>query len=407
MLEYYSYYAFTKKKTLFSISNKRLIPIPDVLKFLPEDIIKELLPKPNKLCAIGLNIETNKKEIIQRLDKILSYKFTFSKARNIEVTKQEIDNYDYFFIDVKNLDWKTHVFYVFDRPSCLHETCPWGTKITSEIRIANKFVGKYDFTKISEVWGMDVKFLISEKIKKLFGENSITGLDYEICGIEPSTTINKGDIVDKNQYFIAKVNKQLKSAMVSSKDFADLKRVTIRQNKEMFESIESKIPGQMENISKGISEEFDIDIAMKVSQFVPLDVHYTDDNTLAYSMYINYGVTAEGSSEKIILSATVAFLNAAGKVIFLYCYGPKAELEWTRSASKLWADSILANNPSPPVQSSGRHGIKWKKVVEKSVIGAVAGGLIALVAILLKNKKRSGQKTDFFDIIDIRRSKKH
>ena len=205
MLEYYSYYAFTKKKTLFSISNKRLIPIPDVLKFLPEDIIKELLPKPNKLCAIGLNIETNKKEIIQRLDKILSYKFTFSKARNIEVTKQEIDNYDYFFIDVKNLDWKTHVFYVFDRPSCLHETCPWGTKITSEIRIANKFVGKYDFAKISEVWGMDVKFLISEKIKKLFGENSITGLDYEICGIEPSTTINKGDIVDKNQYFIAKV----------------------------------------------------------------------------------------------------------------------------------------------------------------------------------------------------------
>ena len=205
MLEYYNYYAFTEKKTLLSISNKRLLPIPDVLKFLPEDIIKELLPKPNKLCAIDLDIETNKTEIIRRLDKILSDKFTFSKARHIEVAKHEIDNYDYFFIDVKNLDWKTHVLYVFDRPSCLHETCPWGTKITSEIRIANKIVGKYDFAKISEVWGTDVKFLISERIKKLFDENSITGLDYEICGIEPSTKINKGDIVDKNQYFIAKV----------------------------------------------------------------------------------------------------------------------------------------------------------------------------------------------------------
>lgn len=211
---------------------------------------------------------------------------------------------------------------------------------------------------------------------------------------EDASKATEGAFPQLSKYFILKVNKQLKSAMVSSKEFADLQRVTIQQNKEIFESVESKIPGQLENISEGISKEFDIDFAMKMSQFVPLDVHYTDDNTLAYSMYINYGVTAQGSSEKIILSATDTFLNTAGKVIFLYCYAPKAELEWTRSASKLWAESILAGNPSPPLQSSSRHRIKWKKVVEKCVIGAVGGGLTALVAVLIKNKKRSDQQTD-------------
>ena len=214
---------------------------------------------------------------------------------------------------------------------------------------------------------------------------------------EDASKVTEGTLPQLSKYFIAKVNKQLKSAIDSSKEFADLQRVTRQQNKEIFESLESKVPGLLDNISQGISNEFDIDFAMKVSQFVPLDVHYTDDNTLAYSMYINYGVTAQGSSEKIILSATTTFLNTAGKVIFLYCYAPKAELEWTRSASKVWADSIVAGNPSAPAQSPGLHGIKWKKVLEKSVIGAVAGGLIALAAALINNQRRSSQKTDPFE----------
>ncbi len=192
-----------------------------------------------------------------------------------------------------------------------------------------------------------------------------------------------------DKYFILKVNKELKSAMISSKDFADLQRMTIQQNKEIFNSLESKIPGQLDKISKGISNEFDINIALQNLQMVPLDVHYTDENAFAYSMYLNYEVAAERSSENIILSATATCLNTAGKVIFLYCYAPKVELEWTRSVSKLWAESILANNPSPSTQSSGHGRFKWEKVIEKTVIGAVTGGLTALVVVLLKKRKRS------------------
>lgn len=203
----------------------------------------------------------------------------------------------------------------------------------------------------------------------------------------------EGDVPKLEKYFILKVNKELKSAMISSDDFADLQRITVQQNEEIFDSLKSKFPGQLDKISKGISNEFNIDFAIQMSQMVPLDVHYTDDNTLAYSMYINYGVTAEGSSKNIILSATATILNTSGKVIFLYCYAPKVELEWTRSVSKLWAESILANNSSPPTQSSGHSRFKWKKVVEKTVIGAITGaitgGVAALVVVSRKRRKKS------------------
>ncbi len=214
-------------------------------------------------------------------------------------------------------------------------------------------------------------------------------LEYYIPEEDASKAI-EGAFLQLDMYFILKVNKRMKSAMISSKDFADLQRMTIQQNKKIFDSLNSKLPGQLDKISKGISNEFDIDFAIQESQMIPLDVHYTDDNTLAYSMYINYGVTSEGSSENIIVSATATFLNTAGKVIFLYCYAPKGELEWTRSASKLWAESIVADNPPPPTQSSGHKRIKWKKVVEKSVVGAITGGLTALVIVFFKNRKRSG-----------------
>ncbi len=134
----------------------------------------------------------------------------------------------------------------------------------------------------------------------------------------------------------------------------------------------------MEKTSKGISKEFDVDIALKLSQVVPLDPHYEADAAFAYSMYINYGAAVEGSKKDFIVSATATFVNVAGKILFLYCYGPQEDLEWTRKASKAWAEMIMASNDQPPSDLSGGRGFDWSKVLEKGIVGAIAGGLIAL-----------------------------
>lgn len=194
----------------------------------------------------------------------------------------------------------------------------------------------------------------------------------------------EGDVSPNERTFMLKVSKKIKGMVVGSQDFAELKSMTKKQNQEIFESVKSEFTGFFEKTSEGISKEFDVDIALQLSQVIPLDPHYESENALAYSMYINFGIALEGNKEDIAVSATATFVNASGKVIFLYCYAPKEELEWTRSASKAWAESVMASNPLPPTRSSGGRGINWSKILGKGIGGAIAGGLIALVLALLR-----------------------
>lgn len=202
-----------------------------------------------------------------------------------------------------------------------------------------------------------------------------------------------GELPSLDRTFILKVNKQLKNIVFGSKDFAELKSMIKLQNKELLESAKSQIQDLMKGTSEGISKEFDMDFAMKIAQIIPLDPHYEADNALAHSMFMNYGVSTEGTNEEIIVSATVTFVNISGKVLFLYCYGPQGELEWTRSASKAWVEKVMASNSEPTVRSSGGSGMDWNNVFEKVIVGAITGGLIALILVVLSifKKKKDGR----------------
>ena len=121
-----------------------------------------------------------------------------------------------------------------------------------------------------------------------------------------------GELPPLERTLLLKVNKQLKNMVIGSKDFAELKNATKLQNKELFESVKTQIQGLMKDASEGISKEFDVNFAMQISQMIPFEPHYEADNALSYSMYINYGVTKEGATEDLIVSATFTIVNVAG-----------------------------------------------------------------------------------------------
>lgn len=191
------------------------------------------------------------------------------------------------------------------------------------------------------------------------------------------------------RYYLLKVNERLKDMVVGSKDFAELKTVATRQNEEIFKSVESKMPGLMEKSSKGISTEFDVNIAFQMSQMIPLDPHYETDNSLAMSMYLHFDASVNGAKEDVIRSATLTFVNVAGKILLLYCYAPQKDLEWTRDASKAWADVVMASNAQPPFRTSGSRGMDWSKVIASGVVAAIGGGVMVLIFVFSKfNKKK-------------------
>lgn len=189
-----------------------------------------------------------------------------------------------------------------------------------------------------------------------------------------------GEIPELDRWFILIINKQLRDMTVGKNDFSRLKEITKGQNHKMFEKVKAQIPELMNKMSQGVSQEFDMDFAMSISQVVPLDPHYESDNALGFSMYLKNEVTVGSEKKNTIISATSTFLNTSGAVLFLYGYGPQNQLEWTRSASMKWAENVMTSNSQPPQKSPNGGGINWGKVFEKGLVGAIVAGLFALIA---------------------------
>ncbi|MBN1253594.1 MAG: hypothetical protein JXA16_15755 [Bacteroidales bacterium] len=214
---------------------------------------------------------------------------------------------------------------------------------------------------------------------------------YYISDLDVPVAIN-GKLPPLEKTFIVKVNKQIKNMVIGSKDFIKFKNATKLQNKEKIEATKAQVAGLVEKTNEGISDEFDVNFAMRITNAIPLDPHIETANMLSYSMYINYGVTVEGNKKDFIVSGTSTYVHVAGKILFLYCYGPRDSVEWTRNASKAWAEMIISNNQSSPVQSIGISGFDWNKIFVKSITGGISGAMFALlVGIIAVFKKRKSK----------------
>jgi len=188
-----------------------------------------------------------------------------------------------------------------------------------------------------------------------------------------------GEMPSMERTCLLKVNKEIRNITIGKNDFSELKSVTKSQNQQIYEKIKSQVPETMQKMSEGLSQEFDVDFAMNVSQVAPLAPHYEAENAMSYSMYINYGISAGQNKSEGVVANTTTFLNASGTVLFLYSYAAKDDLDVTREVSRKWSESVLASNSEPPSKSPRKGIFDWGKIMEKGLIGGVAGGLIALI----------------------------
>jgi len=192
MLEFYIYYRVNRKRKFDYKYNRKGLSLDEIKNQLPKWVLNELIEAPHTLC-----IESNKSDVIKYLDDFLTKKKGFGKDRHIEVTEDEINNYDYFFVDLENFGWGKQVFYDIQKSKCSHETCPWGFQITSPIEISDKIVGTFDIARAFSIWDLTIKLIVSARTKQLFDEKEITGLKYSTCGVrKEAKQLNQKDSVN-------------------------------------------------------------------------------------------------------------------------------------------------------------------------------------------------------------------
>ncbi len=198
-----------------------------------------------------------------------------------------------------------------------------------------------------------------------------------------------GDIPNLDRYFILKVNKHLRDYTMSISEFASLRASIASENKKITEGVKLKMPSYMKEVSQNLSKEFDIDLALDIAQMIPLDLHYDEAGAFAYSMFMNYGIQTDSQHTPVVVSGTATSVNLSGSVIFLYAYGDKDDLDWTRSSSEAWHKFILSIN-APHSQESLLRGIDWDKVGAMAIGGVIIGGLAALIGAILSKRRKNG-----------------
>ena len=201
-----------------------------------------------------------------------------------------------------------------------------------------------------------------------------------------ATIALEGEIPGLERTLVLKINKQLKELTVSRADFKELKGFVKKQNQEIFEKVLADTAQPMSQMSEGLSKEFDIDFAMQVSQVIPMEAHAETVDTIAYSMYINYGLKVEDEGTEGVVAATVTYANASGALLLLFSYAPEEQLEWTRSSAQKWADDVLAHNDAPP-EKTLRKGIGWQQVLTVVILASI---LMLIRSIVQKKRNKTG-----------------
>lgn len=178
---------------------------------------------------------------------------------------------------------------------------------------------------------------------------------------------------------------------VSKSDFSKIKQAIKTRNHGLFREVEGTIPGLLENVSKGIINQSDVDPGLAVSQAIPLPPHEDTDRRLAFSELAKMGHPYKaGNPTSNVLARTSTVILVKGKVLFLYSYAESRGLTWTREASKQWADSIVSANPSddqPFIRRFHRFAAPFERIAVMCVVGVVFGLISWLVGRALDRRK--------------------
>lgn len=198
-IEYFWYSPVVKKY------RKPHIGIADMRKKLPDHIKNELLIHP--FSEHSILVEKRKESVVFFLDKFLKIeKNVFDRTHHIEIIEDEIDNYDYFFIRLRDLNWGQQINYDFSKPTCKTEACPWGAQITSPTRINSRSIRSLNLGEIYDIWDIRKRFVISKMLKDIFESEGVTGLEYEPCLVEHQKGKKDNAKIFKDRFYVAEIS---------------------------------------------------------------------------------------------------------------------------------------------------------------------------------------------------------
>ncbi|NLA69147.1 MAG: hypothetical protein GX856_13075 [Gammaproteobacteria bacterium] len=163
-----------------------------------------------------------------------------------------------------------------------------------------------------------------------------------------------GGIPELERRFAVQTAKALVDRRITQSDFAGIKRAFASNNEALYAELRKKLPGLLADASKGVSEQLDTRVMINIGGIVPLPPHHEDERSMSASMIARNEVAAGGGETLVeVIAATMTFVHVNDRVLFLYAYANRDDLEWTRQRSRAWAEAIIEANAGTPAGHEG------------------------------------------------------
>ena len=193
--------------------------------------------------------------------------------------------------------------------------------------------------------------------------------------------IMKGEVPKFGRYMLLQVFRELENTNISNGQFRQLV---------------AQIKAQQNTLPK----EYELSQKMKIGEHVPLGVFFEQSNAIGFASLVKYQAEAEGEKLDYVVAGGTSFIRVKQKVLYAYVYGTyenQDDLNWVRSKSREWVNSLLTFNNTSTTSSGSTYRSSSSseigdKLISKGISGAIGGILIALLIGVFQGAKRLFKK---------------
>lgn len=208
--------------------------------------------------------------------------------------------------------------------------------------------------------------------------------------------IMKGEQPELQRYMSLQVFRKLENEIISAAQFQKIIAPLKEQKSTILSKYKNHVAESLKSVGDNISREYNKSLDIKLGEQVHLGIFLEQQNALGFVTLTKYQTKEENKELEYIVVVGTTMLLTKDKTLFAYVFSPyesQDDINWVKSKSQEWANSILTSNKTssrPSVStfiSTSLSRLELDGVLGKSMGGLFLGGVIALLIGLFQGIK--------------------
>ena len=198
----------------------------------------------------------------------------------------------------------------------------------------------------------------------------------------------KGATPEQGRSFNVQVMRAVENKEIGERTFSGMKQETKAEIDKAQATIRQEVAKLSGKAEKALQDATDADAALSLSDVAVLGCFDESPGSLGFTMAMNMAAKAGDKTIKGKMVVAGMLVPVNGRLLYLYAnsnFNSPADRAWAEQAVTTWRDVIVAANPRVEGPAAG---FDFTRVGRSGLIGAVIGGVVAVIAMLFKKKKK-------------------